>query len=163
MGAKIMKVFAAMAIALLASCTAIGSGQFPQDATLYILRHADRDREDLNALGRARSAALVDALEGEEIDAIYTIAIQRNLDTAAPLATARGLEVQVIPSINIAARLLAEIPGERAVWVGNKGNLAEIWEAIGAPDPAPLEYGDLFVVTTGALGQVQVDRRFVAP
>lgn len=151
-----------LALVVLASCSFGGMPTFPPDTKLYILRHADRDGPDLNDLGRARAEALVVALANEELDAIYTIGIPRNLDSAAPLAEARGLEVQVIPAVNIAERLLAAIPGERAVWIGNSGNLREIWEVIEAPEPPPVEYGDLFVVTRMG-GALEIERRRFGP
>ncbi len=130
----------------------------PKDTKLIVLRHADRNGEELSREGIARAKALVDALEGVHIDAIYSPNIQRNLDTAAPLAEARSLSVTRIPYDNIARRLVDGSEGKTIVWVGNKGNLADIWESLNAEDPAPLEYGDLFTVERGTLGGVTVTR-----
>lgn len=152
------------AAALLTGC-ADGADRvaIPPGTTLILLRHADRDGEMLNVKGRARAQALVAALDGVAIDAIYSPGLQRNLDTAAPLAAARGLTVQRIPVENPAARLMAEGSGKTIVWVGNKGNLRSIWDAIGAPEPPPLEYGDLYLVTRARVGSPRVERRrFVA-
>ena len=121
----------------------------PAGTTLIILRHADRVNEDLTPKGIARAQALVGALQGVKIDEIYSPGIKRNLDTAAPLATARGLNVKRIPANNPAAKLMAQGGGKSIVWIGNKGNLQSIWDALNAPGPAPLEYGDLFIVTPG--------------
>lgn len=149
---------------LLAGCATTGSRvSLPPGTRLIVLRHGDRDGENLNARGRERAAALVPALDGVEIDAIYSPGIQRNLDTAAPLAAARGLPITRIPADDPAARLVRENAGRTVVWVGNKGNLAQIWEALGAEDPPPLQYGDLFIVERGALGQPRVTRRRFGP
>lgn len=94
-----------------------------------------------------------------KIDRIYSPGLDRNLDTAAPLAAARGLEVTRIPPTGVAQRILPESAGQTVVWVGNKGNLTEIWDALAAPGAPPLEYGDLFFVESGRLGGPKVTRR----
>ena len=150
-------------LAALSACAPASYVAMPKGTRLIILRHGDRTDENLNEKGRARAAALVPALEGIPIDAIYSPGIKRNLDTAAPLAAARGLTVQRIPAENPAARLMAEGAGKTIVWVGNKGNIASIWESLGAPDPAPLAYGDLFFVEPARLGSPRVTRRRFGP
>lgn len=52
---------------------------------------------DLTDLGRAQATALPQALAEERIDAIYASTLVRTQQTAAPLAEARGLDVQVRP------------------------------------------------------------------
>ncbi|MDJ0627845.1 MAG: histidine phosphatase family protein [Rhodobacter sp.] len=147
----------------LAACASPGQVAVPPATTLIVLRHADRTGDDLNATGIARAEALVTALDGIPIDAIYAPGIQRNLDTAAPLAQARGLDIQRIPAENPAARLMAAGAGKTIVWVGNKGNLQSIWDAIAAPEPAPLQYGDLYFVTRARVGSPLVERRRFGP
>ncbi|MBV1869118.1 MAG: histidine phosphatase family protein [Marinosulfonomonas sp.] len=131
----------------------------PADTTLIILRHADRYEEDLNARGIARAAALPGALAGVAIDAIYSPDLKRNLDTAAPLAAERGLSVTTRATKNVAAAMFADNPGKTIVWVGNKGNINVIWDDIGAQDPPPLAYGDLFIVRPDASGNPVVTRK----
>ena len=50
---------------------------------------------DLTELGHAQAAALTDTLDGTAVDAIYASTLVRTQQTAAPLATARRLTVQV--------------------------------------------------------------------
>jgi len=50
---------------------------------------------DLTLLGREQSEALVTSLAPVEIDALYVSTLVRTHQTAAPLATARGLEARV--------------------------------------------------------------------
>ncbi|NNK77680.1 MAG: histidine phosphatase family protein, partial [Litoreibacter sp.] len=59
--------------------------------------------------------------------------------------------------------LMSEGAGKTIVWVGNKGNLANIWESLGAPGPAPLEYGDVFIVEPAPSGPPSVIRRSYEP
>ena len=148
---------------VLIACGAPRQVDFPRDTTLIILRHADREGEDLTTTGIARANALVKALEGVDINAIYSPGIKRNIETAAPLARDRGITIQRIPAENPAAQLMASGAGKTIVWVGNKGNLNAIWDAIGAPGLPPLTYGDLFFVTRARLGSLSVERRRVEP
>ncbi|WP_236016525.1 histidine phosphatase family protein [Salipiger abyssi] len=147
--------------ALLAGCAGGGPVRLAADTTLYITRHGDRSGSDelLNEQGQARARALVAALEGEPLDAIYSPGIQRNLDTAAPLAEARGLTIERRPQEAPTARLASEAAGRAAIWIGNKGNIAEIWEVLGLPEPVGLEYGDLTVLRTDDAGRMSVERR----
>ncbi len=152
--------FLALAAAgLAAACAPAADVAIPDGTSLIILRHADRAGEDLNEKGIARSQALVTALDGTGIDAIYSRDIQRNLDTAAPLAQARGLEVQIISDLNPTASLMTAGTGKTIVWVGNKGNLNTIWETLMLPGPPPLEYGDLYTVSRSAFGRPVVSRQ----
>jgi len=153
------RIFLLAAVSTLSACAAPGHVAMPAGTRLIVLRHGDRDGEDLNAAGRARAKALVAALDGVAIDAIYAPGIKRNLDTAAPLARARGLGVQRIPAENPAAQLMAQGAGKTVVWVGNKGNLQAIWDALGAPEPPPLGYGDLYIVERSDGGRLRVERR----
>lgn len=51
----------------------------------------------LTALGQAQAAALPAALQEEDVAAVYASPLVRTRLTAAPLAAARDLEVQVVP------------------------------------------------------------------
>jgi broad specificity phosphatase PhoE len=53
----------------------------------------------LTDLGREQAAAVVSALAGEQIEAIYVSTMQRTHLTAEPLASARGLEIQVVDGL----------------------------------------------------------------
>ena len=157
------KFVALTTIAAVSACVAAGPVDIPTGTRIIILRHADRDGAELNEIGRARALALVPALENIEIDAIYSPGFQRNLDTAAPLSAARRLPIQRLPVANPAARLMAEGGGKTIVWVGNKDNLAAIWEAFGAPEPPPLNYGDLYIVEPSRFGNPHVVRSHFGP
>lgn len=151
--------------AFLAGCAwrAPGSVRLAPHSTLYIVRHGDRMGEDLTDTGWNRARALVGALDGMALDAIYAPGIKRNLDTASPIATARGLDVMRRPQENPTARLARDAAGKAALWVGNKGNISTIWEGLGLPDPAPLTYGDLAIVRADAAGGITVEHRFFGP
>ncbi len=156
--------FLILSASSLVACTPMAriTGQrLAPNSRLIVYRHADREGEDLTERGIARAAAFVDALDGVPIEAIYSPGIQRNLDTAAPLARARGVEITRVAVSHIARRIARLSAGRSVVWVGNQGNLREIWDELGLEGPPPLEYGDLFIVETDASGAARIDRRRV--
>lgn len=71
---------------------------------------------DLTDTGRAQAVALVDALDGTAIDAIYASTLVRTQQTAAPLAAARGLAVHIRPGLReISAGALEMAGGDEAI------------------------------------------------
>ena len=148
---------------LLAACGRPGPMSLQPNSTLYVVRHSDRLKENLSEKGKQRSRDLVTALEGAPLDFIFSPSIQRNLDTAAPLSEARGLRVKWRAQERPTARLIRETEGKSAIWIGNKGNIRRIWEALELPGPAPLEYGDLHVIRSDENGNMTVERRRFGP
>ncbi|WP_233140005.1 histidine phosphatase family protein [Marivita geojedonensis] len=134
-----------------------------RNTTLIVTRHGDRDGEVLSLKGQQRALALVSALQGMALDAIYSPGIKRNLDTAAPLSNARGLPIERRTQENPAPRLAQEAAGRSVIWIGNKGNIQNIWDSFALLEPAPLEYGDLHIVRVDANGRVTVERRRFGP
>lgn len=137
----------------------------PAEGVILLTRHGDRDTlaEDLNARGRARAEALVAAVAEFDIAAIYSPPKQRNLDTAAPLAAARGLPVQILEPRQ-ALDVLRQVPDGRAViWIGNTDNLEAIFRALGGTGQPPEFYGDLYVARIGAGGQASFEARSYGP
>lgn len=142
---------------VLTACGGLAPGA--NRGTLIVVRHTERTGENLNAEGIARAAALPAALSDMPIDGIYAPDRQRNIDTATPLAEARGLDVQIIPAVDIALTMFKRQPGGTLVWVGNKDNITELWDEIGPTGNAPIHYGELFVVTMNGLSAGRVERR----
>lgn len=75
----------------------------------------------LDELGQEQAQDLVAALEDEPIDAIYASTLTRAQETAAPLAKARGLEVQVIDGIQ---EISAGVEEMNADWTNYTNELA---------------------------------------
>ena len=122
--------------------------------TLIVLRHADRDpgAEDINAPGLARAAALPDALTDYTIDAIRLPDRRRNLQTAAPLARATGLTPIVTDLAGLDRTLWRAARGRTIVWIGNTTNIQALWDGLGAPGDAPVQYGEIAVLTGPSTG-----------
>ncbi len=149
----------ALGLGALAACAQLSGRSLAPNSRLILVRHAERDELLLSRDGHERAAALPVALDGIAIDEIRSPGITRNLDTAMPLAEARGLEITRTPLSRIDARLANAAAGRSVVWVGNRDNLRTIWEGLGLPGDPPIVYGEMFIVESDASGRVTVDRR----
>ena len=79
--------------------------------TLYLARHGQSEWNNqgrvtgqldpgLSAKGRGQSEGLALCLQGQAVDAIYSSALQRTIDTAKPTATASGLPIAPLAALN---------------------------------------------------------------
>ena len=85
-------------------------------ANVALLLDTAEPGADLTDSGPAQAAALVDTLHGTPIDAIYASTLVRTQQTAAPLAAARGLAVQIRPGLReISAGDLEMAGGDEAI------------------------------------------------
>jgi broad specificity phosphatase PhoE len=77
---------------------------------LFLIRHGETDhnrrglalgRADvpLNDLGRSQARCLAAALETEPLSAVYASPLVRTVETASPIASAHGLELQIEPGL----------------------------------------------------------------
>lgn len=135
--------------------------------TIVLTRHGDRnpDESELNDKGRARAVALVTALDGMDITAIYSPDKKRNLDTARPLADKLGIKIDVVASKmkRVLTTILTEHAGETVLWVGNVINLEELYALLQGDGAAPISYGDLFIVTVKERGKPVVIKKRYGP
>ena len=80
-------------------------------ALILLIRHGENDfvgkrlmgrlpGVHLNERGHQQAAALVELLAGAPLRALYSSPLERTLETAAPLAVARGLRVSVSEALN---------------------------------------------------------------
>ncbi|MFI6560288.1 histidine phosphatase family protein [Streptomyces sp. NPDC050534] len=89
----------------------IRHGQTPSNVSLLL--DTAVPGPGLTALGEQQAMALPEALTGEDIEALYASTLVRTQLTAAPLAAARGLDVQVRDGIReLAAGDLEMLPGD---------------------------------------------------
>jgi hypothetical protein len=155
-----------LSLPALAACTVAPLGlSLAPNSTLILTRHADRqDNLDLlSATGRDRARALVAATKDLRVTRIHAPGIDRNLETAAPLARALDLPVERIPQEQPTAALVQSAQGRSVIWIGNKGNLTRIWEDLRLSGPAPLDYGDLAILRADVNGTVTIERRRYGP
>ena len=129
----------------------------PEGTRLLIVRHFDRDGEDLSREGRARAALLPSVIADIPLDGIST----------RPLARARGMEMQMLsglgPDGTLPDQVIDAASGRSVIWVGNRDNLREIWEVLALPGEPPLTYGEVFVVEPGRNGRARVTERRMVP
>jgi probable phosphoglycerate mutase len=118
---------------------------------LLLIRHGENDytkkhklagytpNVHLNERGQSQAQALADALKEVPVKAIYSSPLERARETAAPIAAARGLEVQVEPG------LLETNVGK---WQGRSLaalRLQKAWKVVqGAPSRAQFPEGETF-------------------
>jgi probable phosphomutase (TIGR03848 family) len=118
---------------------------------LLLIRHGENDftkkhklagytpNVHLNERGQSQAQALTDALKEVPIKAIYSSPLERAVETATPIAAARGLEVQ------LEAGLLETDVGK---WQGRSLaalRLQKAWKIVqGAPSRAQFPEGETF-------------------
>lgn len=109
---------------------------------LFLVRHGEtesnrlglalgRDDVPLNERGRWQAERLAQALAGEPIAAVYSSPLSRAMETARPVASRHGLEVEPEPGLiemDIGraegltyAQVRAQFPGLLEAWLGAEG------------------------------------------
>lgn len=142
-------------------------------AVIYLVRHAERldaaDNPGLTEDGRRRAGDLAALLADADVQRVYSTDFLRSRETAAPLASALGLEITIYDPdklSELAATMLRQ--GGRYLVVGHSNTTPELVGALGG-DPGPAideaaEYDRLYVVTVAADGSVSTDlRRYGIP
>ena len=154
-----------MGLGLLAlSCVAAPQVALAQQSrTIYLVRHADKVSEEVDAplseAGRARAVCLANTLQDANIQQIFTSELQRTQQTAAPLAEKLHLKPVAIPLSKvddlIDAVRLSKAANVLVVW--HDATLPKILLALGAPEITPIahtEYDRFFILTfSGVAGE----------
>ncbi len=140
--------------------------------TVILTRHADRtgESDELNETGVERARALVEAVRGMGVTAIYSPNSGRNVATVEPLSTALGIPITRTPQVtlfvaqSIAREILDKHAGGVVVFVGNvSGNLQALNQLLGATGAGPIEYGELHILTVPDDGPATVEKRRYGP
>jgi hypothetical protein len=134
--------------------------------TVILIRHVERDNFFIvTAAGHERARALVNAVSDMDITAIYSPDLERNLDTARPLANHLKIEITLAPRFSestidkIVTDLLTKHRGETVLLVGNgSGNLRALHQQLGGSGDGPYQYGDMFIYTIPDQGPVEVKK-----
>lgn len=170
-----------LAALLLLALPLPGQAQTPDRPTVVIVvRHAERAAVEgrdppLSEAGQQRARALVDAVRGAGVKAIYATQYQRTQQTARPLADSLGLTTIVFEATGDAAEhaailareILTKHAGEVVVVVGHSNTVPAIVQALGGtavPAIPDTEYHNLFVVVIPRSGTPSTIRaRYGAP
>ena len=129
--------------------------------TVYLVRHAEKqaagpgakpDKDPpLSAAGQKRALALVSAMAGVELAAVFATQFKRTQQTVEPLAKARGLTVEIVDARDTPglAERVRGLSGKAVLVAGHSNTVPEVAAALGASDPFAIEddaFGDLFVL-----------------
>lgn len=138
--------------------------------TIYLVRHAEKvitpDDPDppLSEAGRTRAAALPGALGPVRLDVIYSSDYQRTRDTVAAVADKFGLKVELYDpgDASAFAATLRTHTGAQVLVAGHSNTIPALLAELGVAAPVVIandQYGDLFVVTTRADGDAELEVR----
>lgn len=132
--------------------------------TIFLVRHAERADTvpgasptmaadpDLSEAGRARAESLATALKDAKITAIYATKYKRTQQTAAPLAKALALTVNIVAADAAeVVKQLASAKGNVLV-VGHSNTVPDVIKGLGATAPVTIgddEFDNLFIVSSG--------------
>ncbi|MGA0403103.1 MAG: histidine phosphatase family protein, partial [Flavobacteriaceae bacterium] len=94
---------------VLIACDSAEKSLTPESiTTIYLIRHAEKDRSDkenknpkLTEEGKQRAERWAEVLGRSKVDAVYSTNYQRTLQTATPIATRNGLEIQTYEPNNL--------------------------------------------------------------
>jgi phosphohistidine phosphatase SixA len=142
--------------------------------TIVLLRQGGTDPSGggpdppLTLRGRKRAAALPAALGNIGVTAIYCPNLQRNIETAQPLAEHLGLKIiaisrrRLLSPKKLARELLDEFISKHAngvvVWVGNLRDLEAIYKLVDGTGNPPTEYGSVCIVTIPDIGPPRIKK-----
>jgi broad specificity phosphatase PhoE len=125
------------------------------ESVFFLVRHAEKanqtDESPLTEEGRARAENLARLLGDAGVDRIYSSDYVRTRDTAAPLASDRGLEVELYDPDRLGelAETLLASPG-RSLVVGHSNTTPELAGLLGGEPGPPIsedEYDRLYVLS----------------
>lgn len=137
--------------------------------TFVIVRHAEKATDDprdpsLSEAGHARAQALARVLADEPLSAAYATRYRRTQQTAAPTASAHGINVSTyeaaLPAAQLAMQLRAtHATGGAVLVVGHSNTVPEIAAALSgqSTDAMPeSEFDRLYRVRIGADGKASL-------
>ncbi len=159
-------LYCAVALAFVA----IGCTRSPATPTgspssvVLLVRHGERatsagDDPSLSDAGRARAAALADALGDAHVTRVITTQFRRTQETAAPLVDRLGLRSTVIPiDLSNTRSYVAAVSdsvrrsGGVTLVVGHQNTVPAVIRALGGPAIPEIcadDYGDLYILVLG--------------
>lgn len=159
------------------SCACEGPRPEPADVTIYIVRHAEKqklpddapraEREDppLSREGQLRAMGLTEDVPVREIDAVYVTKTRRSVDTASAVVALHDIEPTFYPAGDVDGLVtrLRKRHGQKVLVVGHSNTIPPLLAALGVQEPVVIDeaqYGDMWVVTVSTAGATVELRRF---
>lgn len=131
--------------------------------TVFLVRHAEKQLDmqdpDLTEAGRQRAEVLAQTLRSVPLDRVYSTDTHRTRQTAAPVAEARSLEVEIYDkdALDSLARKLRGTPGQYLV-VGHSNTTPDLVRHLGGDPGAAIdedsEFDRLYVLLLHPDGSV---------
>jgi phosphohistidine phosphatase SixA len=149
-----------LAIALFCGFASMAAAQ-----SIFVVRHAEKAEittgsapqnsdPGLSDAGRIRASGWPTILKDANITSIYATEFQRTQETAAPLAKALGLQVNIVSTKETTSLIKKLLSGQgNAFVVAHSNTIPEIIKALGVTETITVgdaEYDNLFVVVPGA-------------
>ncbi|RUO62087.1 SixA phosphatase family protein [Pseudidiomarina insulisalsae] len=130
-----------------------GASLMAAEFTVYVVRHGEKavaeSNPPLNEKGQERARALAKLMAKVELQAVYSTPYRRTEQTVAPLAQAKGLNIQSYRA-GEAEQLVRQLreQGENALVVGHSNTVPGLVRSLGGSSEELTEqhYGDLFVL-----------------
>jgi phosphohistidine phosphatase SixA len=138
-----------------------GEAKTHKPAVIFLVRHAEKMKDSsdpaLTEAGHARSALLAKLLKDAKIEHIHSSNYKRTMQTAAPLAEALNIEVQLYDPRDLPAiALKLRQEGGRHLVVGHSNTTPQLTELLGGEGGTPIveatEYDRLYFVNLDARG-----------
>jgi len=154
------------ALFLICSVTSL-SAQDSDLTTFILVRHAEKGNDDprnpnLSEIGKARAESLKTMLMNAGVTAVYSTPYKRTQQTAEPLASAMGLEVQSYNprSMDFLADIWKNHKGGTILITGHSNTTPFVANSLIGKDTFEMldekEYDKIFVVTGTASGKAKV-------
>ncbi len=146
-----------LGLAVLAAALVPLAACVPDAGPRYVMRHLDTPKgepdPDLLPAGTARAKALVAWFEGKPLTAVFSTNYRRTRQTAAGIAAARGLTVQIYDPDDMAdLKLRVNAVVGPVLIVGHSNTVPDIVAELGGERPGELaheDFGDVWTVTAG--------------
>jgi broad specificity phosphatase PhoE len=141
----------------------ISSAAYSQSITTFIIvRHAEKAIDDpkdpnLSEAGLIRAQSLAKLLAATKVDAVYSTPYKRTRNTVAPMATAKGFEVQEYNKIEEMDGILKKYKGATVVVCGHSNTVPAIANYLIGKDSyhqfEDNDYGNILVVSVVEKGK----------
>lgn len=157
MGVRAIRLLVGLAAGILVFSQSVNAQE-----VIYIVRHSDPpstlnldeilDETPLSEPGQQRAKMLAERLKDAGITAVFATQARRTVETAEPLAKARGLKIRVHSyedSAGLVRLLRLENGKDRVLIAGHWSTIPVILKALGYPEEVKIErsaYDNLFVV-----------------
>lgn len=125
--------------------------------TIYLVRHAEKEKGDepgLTPQGLVRANALRNRLQGQNVKYLHSSNYRRTLETAAPLARALNMEVQIYDPNDLPglAKHIQTLPGTHVV-IGHSNTTPELAALLSGDGIIPMsddEYDRIYEISLNA-------------